>query len=488
MSPTANYQLELNLQFSKPTSVSDNDVTTSVPSSSTEADNNDHQQQHQHVQCGGQNNQHTALDTCPPLSVDSLSLAEEQVTELSSEDESSLTSATDGEESDLDDSSSCHSSEQCTYTEEDMESESDCSDQSDEDEEVERPSTANNNNNINLRQSSRYITTFCQSDDEDEEEEEEEDDEDEDDEYSDSNCSSDCSSDSDLSNLDDFIDLMPPTSFSINYSSPIRDLVNSTNNNNNSNRPHYYHESDDDDYYICSTRRANNSVQPQTKETDKVIHNALRYSMNNGLNTSAIPWWLNFEDENHIQAIFKEYAEFLQLENEIKRIKRAPKPFIGRIHRRVLQFSDNQPDFLTVDTVKLFRWDIQPLGRQLNPYKTQLLLTTWDKESGIPTHFKTIESLSMNSYWMEVSCTTKSVLQSSYIYCSPIFDRMDNYRYSVSDQKYPVDYLLPESESDHRLHPYKRHSPSLVLSSHIYSHSLISQDHFLLKDTSNDNS
>ncbi|EFA78860.1 hypothetical protein PPL_08328 [Heterostelium album PN500] len=413
---------------------------------------------------------------------------DEDEDDMSDSDEESLklqSSSTDEEQSDLDMSEEEEDdvlTNDQTATEYDDDSSSEYEDDDEEDDD--ESSSDYEQEDYNLRKSSsslvvrKYLFNNKYDEDEDDDDEEEEDDESGDSDFdNDDNNSGSCSSD--LSLLDEFEDLMPPT-FSYSITSPVKELCANHNNSNGAPSKNKFYVETDDENDVQS------ELDDEEEERNKQdIHNALRYSISNGPTAVSVPCWFDNEDEDHIQSIIKEYGNYLQLDNEIKRIRRAPKPFVGRIHRRILQFGANKHhnEFMTIDTVKVYRWEIQPIGRPLKPCKTVLLLTTWDKESGFPIQFQPIESLSMKEYWMQASCSS-NILQSSYIYCSPIFDRIDNYRFSVGTEKYPIDYL----PSSPQLSVKRSSSPSLILSSHIYSHSLIPQNHFLLKDTSNDDS
>jgi len=224
----------------------------------------------------------------------------------------------------------------------------------------------------------------------------------------------------------------------------------------------------------------------QQQEKDKLIINTIRNSMNGGIKNikeANIPYWFGQEDESQLKIIFQTYLEFLQIDQEIKQTLRGPKPFIGRVHRRVIHY--NNQGFTTLDTVKVYRWEIQPMGRPLALYKSFVLLTQWDQENGIPEKLQKVNSLSNKDYWAKESKDLKSAsLGHSFIYCSPIFQSDFGFQYSVDLEKYPIDFLpCPKSNNvflNNQLFTNTRRSshPSLLLSSHIYSHSIIPQNEF----------
>ncbi|KAN0003661.1 hypothetical protein ACTFIZ_009831 [Dictyostelium cf. discoideum] len=224
------------------------------------------------------------------------------------------------------------------------------------------------------------------------------------------------------------------------------------NNNNNNNNNHFVVSSDDDDehrYYDDSEEELNREMVKREQENDKKVLVAIRKSINginSGDNESKVekPCWYGFEDENHIKVIFQHYSSFLQIDQEVKHTLRGPKPFIGRVHRRAIKYDGGEvgSKFTTLDTVKVYRWEIQPIGRPLNLYKSFVLLTRWDEENGLPTKFQKVNSLSNKEFWANEAKSLKSQSKiSSYLYCSPMFDTDFTFNYSIDSDKYPVDFL-----------------------------------------------
>ncbi|GAM27417.1 hypothetical protein SAMD00019534_105930, partial [Acytostelium subglobosum LB1] len=184
------------------------------------------------------------------------------------------------------------------------------------------------------------------------------------------------------------------------------------------------------------------------------------------------PWWFNNEDESHIKAILQAYADHLELDAHNRAVIRAPKSFIGRVHRRIV--INDHATFKTIDTVKVYQWTLQPIGLPLDPSRDNyVILTTWDRESGMPTHFETQAVHSMQRYWHDTqSMCSKQMLQQgqSFLFCSPVFDSRDQYRFWVDSVKYPIEYLVGRSTRHPSIQP---RFPLLCHSSNIYSHSLI---------------
>ncbi|KAM9965005.1 hypothetical protein ACTFIW_004803 [Dictyostelium discoideum] len=214
--------------------------------------------------------------------------------------------------------------------------------------------------------------------------------------------------------------------------------------------------SDDDDelnngnrYYDDSEEELNREIVKREQENDKKVLVAIRKSINginSGDNESMVekPCWYGFEDDNHIKVIFQHYSSFLQIDQEVKHTLRGPKPFIGRVHRRAIKYDGGEVGckFTTLDTVKVYRWEIQPIGRPLNLYKSFVLLTRWDEENGLPTKFQKVNSLSNKDFWANEAKSLKSQSKiSSYLYCSPMFDTDFTFNYSIDSEKYPVDFL-----------------------------------------------
>ncbi|EGC32260.1 hypothetical protein DICPUDRAFT_95323 [Dictyostelium purpureum] len=338
------------------------------------------------------------------------------------------------------------------------------------------------------------------------------------------------SSDKDIESY--FDDSFLPGSYSINITPPRKENNNcmvsngagvATSSEDDDEFYNYRHtrnfDYDSDDEFIDKEK-----IQRE-KEQDNNVLIAIRKSVNG---TSAkeikIPYWYGYEDEKHIQVIFEKYIQFLQIDQEAKYTLRGPKPFIGRIHRRAIQY-EGETCFTTLDTVKVYRYEIQPLGRPLNIYKSFVLLTCWDDENGLPTKLRKANSLSNKDFWANEAKSLKSQSNrdskiSSFLYCSPIFDTDYSFSHSVDNEKYPVDFLpntqtITSSRNNNQntknflnigsgisrlseshpllpnlsrgcIVPQRRSShPSLLLSSHIYSHTLIPQNGFKDK-TSND--
>ncbi|KAM9945753.1 hypothetical protein ACTFIT_004025 [Dictyostelium discoideum] len=305
-------------------------------------------------------------------------------------------------------------------------------------------------------------------------------------------------SDKDIDVFDDSF-LQVPTSYSINISprksseqlkqqsgdfeevdggylgqKPLVSKINENKFNNGS-----VASSDDDDdelnngnnnrYYDDSEEELNREIVKREQENDKKVLVAIRKSINginSGDNESMVekPCWYGFEDDNHIKVIFQHYSSFLQIDQEVKHTLRGPKPFIGRVHRRAIKYDGGEVGckFTTLDTVKVYRWEIQPIGRPLNLYKSFVLLTRWDEENGLPTKFQKVNSLSNKDFWANEAKSLKSQSKiSSYLYCSPMFDTDFTFNYSIDSEKYPVDFL-PNSPilSSRRHHNHHHHSNS----------------------------
>ncbi|KYQ91320.1 hypothetical protein DLAC_08266 [Tieghemostelium lacteum] len=293
--------------------------------------------------------------------------------------------------------------------------------------------------------------------------------------------------------INEFEELIP--NYSFNYViTPPKDTSQS---------PCLQAESDDEEMDIDSTEYQER-MKLSLLEKDKDILNSIRSSSPNPI--KFIPTWFGNEDEQMIKLILREYQDYLFREHEIEsedQCIRSPKPFIGRVHRRPIQFHSSDCEFVTLDTVKVFRWDIQPIGRPLKIHKSFVFLTHWDVDSGLPVRFQKILSLSNKDLWQReykstltpssssnslssmISCSsaTSSSRLNSYIYCSPIFDSDSEYQYSVHSDKYPIDYLPRSSPKLARRRNFSH--PSLLLTSHIYSHSLIPQDEFNFKNLNN---
>ncbi|KAN0037105.1 hypothetical protein ACTFIV_002437 [Dictyostelium citrinum] len=202
-------------------------------------------------------------------------------------------------------------------------------------------------------------------------------------------------------------------------------------------------------YYDDSEEELNREMIKREQENDKKVLVAIRKSINginSGDNENNVekPCWYGFEDESHIKVIFQFYSSFLQIDQEVKHTLRGPKPFIGRVHRRAIKYDGGEVGckFTTLDTVKVYRWEIQPIGRPLNLYKSFVLLTRWDEENGLPVKFQKVNSLSNKDFWAKEAKSLKSQSKiSSYLYCSPMFDTDFTFNYSIDAEKYPVDFL-----------------------------------------------
>ncbi|KAK5577528.1 hypothetical protein RB653_002471 [Dictyostelium firmibasis] len=202
-------------------------------------------------------------------------------------------------------------------------------------------------------------------------------------------------------------------------------------------------------YYDDSEEELNREIIKREQENDKKVLVAIRKSIN-GINSDnnesklEMPCWYGFEDENHVKVIIQHYSSFLQIDQEVKHTLRGPKPFIGRIHRRAIKYDGGEVGckFTTLDTVKVYRWEIQPIGRPLNLYKSFVLLTRWDEENGLPIKLQKVNSLSNKDFWANEAKSLKSQSKiSSFLYCSPIFDTDFTFNYSIDAEKYPVDFL-----------------------------------------------
>ncbi|KAF2072058.1 hypothetical protein CYY_006624 [Polysphondylium violaceum] len=359
---------------------------------------------------------------------------------------------TDSEQEDDEDSEDDNSSEE-------EKDESNSSESESEEEKKYRRNNLNFQSNFNLKKSTSSLF-FKSSDDSTSESEE------------DSNSSG-HEFYSDRDGIDGFEDFAIPTSYSISISP-------SKKNQKTPDITITEPSTATEDEYDITDKEEMKAQQ----EKDKLIINTIRNSMSGGFNLQAdIPYWFGQEDETQLKIIFQTYLEFLQIDQEIRQTLRGPKPFIGRVHRRVVHY--NNQGFTTLDTVKVYKWEIQPMGRPLALYKSFVLLTQWDQENGIPEKLQKVNSLSNKDYWAKESKDLKSAsLGHSFIYCSPIFQSDFGFQYSVDMEKYPIDFLpCPKSNTvflNNKLFTGTRRSshPSLLLSSHIYSHSIIPQNEF----------
>jgi hypothetical protein len=121
--------------------------------------------------------------------------------------------------------------------------------------------------------------------------------------------------------------------------------------------------------------------------------------------------WFGCEDKEHTALIFRQYAEFLQIEEPgvvleanangkfiletRNRCRRSPILFIGCIKRFYCKSGGSLDDqmFKTIDVLHIYQRDFAAFGQEMQFRESILLETEWLVSEGIPVNFEIISRI-----------------------------------------------------------------------------------------------
>jgi len=139
-------------------------------------------------------------------------------------------------------------------------------------------------------------------------------------------------------------------------------------------------------------------------------------------------FWFNNEEEDHLKYVWKQYMKSLKVEQKC----RCFDVFIGTIKRQKVE---NFEDFMTLDKVDTYKRDpARPLGETMPFSEALYVLTTWNSE-GEPINIKELNKSNDLEIWKNRLC--KNV---SYILCNPVWEKGNEYYFSVSKKDKSVGY------------------------------------------------
>lgn len=126
----------------------------------------------------------------------------------------------------------------------------------------------------------------------------------------------------------------------------------------------------------------------------------------------SLPFWYSYEDDDQIKGIIEETTKFLGLDKEAAKCVRAPPPYIARIKRTWVR-PPGCKEFQTFDRVCICeRTNVAP-GKEFPRIRKEYLLTTWDREEGLPKNF--VRCTPQKQKRLRECCMTHC----SFLYCIP---------------------------------------------------------------------